>query len=242
MSVLFSLSVPSSLSSRSSRRRVTSGLLPPFLRLVIPNPQPAPAKASTLVELMYAHGKRWELKKERAGEVDTHGAHSIHASGVGAHLRRHLAVQDKGRAVLAALQQELYEQGEQVRVLVVRRAHGQRLRQFALLPTRVGVLSPLRRHSHRAAKCGARARTSTHCVVRASRTSRHLALRCPLSLALTPSSPYALSVLLNESHHDVTIDVPLPLQDGDAEAYARTDVTLRRLDTAVQAALRNHAS
>jgi hypothetical protein len=100
--------------------------------LVIPNPQPAPAKASTLVELMYAHGKRWELKKERAGEVDTHGAHSIHASGVGAHLRRHLAVQDKGRAVLAALQQELYEQGEQVRVLVVRRAHGQRLRQFAL--------------------------------------------------------------------------------------------------------------
>lgn len=78
--------------------------------------------------------------------------------------------------------------------------------------------------------------------MRASRTSRHLALRCPLSLAFTPSSPYALSVLLNESHHDVTIDVPLPLQDGDAEAYARTDVTLRRLDTAVQAALRNHAS
>ncbi len=83
-----------------------------FNRLVVPNPMPAPARAATVLELMHAH-PRWELKKGVSGEVDTHGAHVAPARG--ARLRRHVSCQDKGHALLEALQQELYAQGEQAR-------------------------------------------------------------------------------------------------------------------------------
>ena len=86
-----------------------------FGRLVIPNPNPAPLVARTLLELLQTHPK-WELRKT-----------PDHGEAAGPRLRLHLAVADKGHRVLEALQQQLYESGEKARgVRCCARHHGER--------------------------------------------------------------------------------------------------------------------
>jgi hypothetical protein len=46
-------------------------------------------------------------------------------------------------------------------------------------------------------------------------------------------------VLLNDAHHDVTVDVPIAM-DADADAVKRADATLRRIEKTAHSVLHEH--
>jgi len=70
-----------------------------------------------MLTLLEKHrGNKWEVRKPKPGELDVAGAHSSRAGELPpAHIRRHFRVAEHGKAVMKALQLEMYTEGEQAR-------------------------------------------------------------------------------------------------------------------------------
>jgi len=142
------------------------------------SPTPAPHNLTSLLALH----KRWEARKYNPGEHDTHGAHVVVAgSSPETHVELRLRCADAraGKALLSALQDEVYEAGEKG--------------------------CQLRRESQ--------AKTSLVCD--------------------------AVTVLVNDAHHEASIRVALGSSEAAAD-WTSIGSLLARLETRAHAALTNH--